>query len=192
MAINKVVYGGRTLIDLTGVTVTPEVLLKGYTAYDASGNLITGTYGAVSNLLTMDDGLINKRFGGSGTVSNASGHFITDYFGYSDGGLRIVKGYSNISGTYGSNHYGNCRIAFYDENKTFIAAAYIAQNDASSYMGFTIEGDDLARADLTTFAGVSDWSAVKFIRLTLALNNAASAIGSVSDVLNSGMAIYAE
>lgn len=31
----------------------------------------------------------------------------------------------------------------------------------------------------------TDWSSVKFIRLTLALDNAASAIGSVSDVLNS-------
>lgn len=43
MGVNKVVLGNRTLIDLTAVTVTPEVLLDGYTAYDASGNLITGT-----------------------------------------------------------------------------------------------------------------------------------------------------
>ena len=47
--------------------------------------------------------------------------------------------------------------------------------------------------DLSASAAFStDWSAVKYIRLTLALNNAASAIGSVSDVLNSGMKIYAE
>ena len=29
MAINKVIYGGETLIDLTSDTVTPENLLKG-------------------------------------------------------------------------------------------------------------------------------------------------------------------
>ena len=43
MAINKVVYGNRTLIDLTGVTVTADKLLEGYTALDKSGTLITGT-----------------------------------------------------------------------------------------------------------------------------------------------------
>ena len=29
MAVNKVVYGGETLVDLTGDTVTEETLLKG-------------------------------------------------------------------------------------------------------------------------------------------------------------------
>ena len=43
-SVNKVVYGDRTLIDLSDISVTPETLLKGVTAYDASGTLITGTY----------------------------------------------------------------------------------------------------------------------------------------------------
>ena len=43
MAVNKVVYGQTTLIDLTADTVTPQVLLAGYTAHDKSGALITGT-----------------------------------------------------------------------------------------------------------------------------------------------------
>jgi len=43
MAINKVIYGGNTLIDLTGDTITPEQLAKGVTAHDASGATITGT-----------------------------------------------------------------------------------------------------------------------------------------------------
>lgn len=159
------------------------------------GNIVitaTAVESAKEDLLTMNDGLINKRFNATDTVSNATGHFVTDHFAYSGGGLRIVKGNLNI-GSLGTTNYGNCRIGFYDANKTFIAAAYIAHNDASNYMGFTTDGDDLVRADLTTYTGVSDWSeAVKFIRMTLALNNAASAIGSVSDVLNSGMKIYAE
>ena len=44
MAVNQVVYGGETIVDLTSDTVTPETLLKGVTAHDKSGNMITGTY----------------------------------------------------------------------------------------------------------------------------------------------------
>lgn len=41
--ISKVVYGGKTLIDLTADTVTADKLLSTYTAHDKSGALITGT-----------------------------------------------------------------------------------------------------------------------------------------------------
>lgn len=43
MAINKVIYAGQTLIDLTGDTVDAESLALGVTAHDKSGVLITGT-----------------------------------------------------------------------------------------------------------------------------------------------------
>ena len=43
MAINKVIYGGRTLMDLTADTVTAEDLLLGVTAHDKSGAQITGS-----------------------------------------------------------------------------------------------------------------------------------------------------
>lgn len=43
MAINKVIYGGETLIDLTSDTVTKDKVLSGYTAHDKSGELITGS-----------------------------------------------------------------------------------------------------------------------------------------------------
>lgn len=43
MAVNKVVYGTTVLVDLTEDTVTPDKLLKGATAHDASGEPITGT-----------------------------------------------------------------------------------------------------------------------------------------------------
>lgn len=41
--INKVVYGGNTLIDLTSDTIQADKLLTGYTAHDKSGAPITGT-----------------------------------------------------------------------------------------------------------------------------------------------------
>lgn len=46
--ISKVVYGGKTLIDLTSDTVTADKLLSGVIAHDKSGTAITGacTYDA--------------------------------------------------------------------------------------------------------------------------------------------------
>lgn len=43
MAISKVIYGGRTLIDLTTDDVTPDKLLKGTKAHAPDGEAITGT-----------------------------------------------------------------------------------------------------------------------------------------------------
>ena len=44
MAINKVEYDGSVLIDLTQDTVTPDTLLIGTIAHDASGQQIVGTF----------------------------------------------------------------------------------------------------------------------------------------------------
>lgn len=41
-AVNKVVYAGQTLIDLTNDSVTEYALLQGYTAHKADGTKISG------------------------------------------------------------------------------------------------------------------------------------------------------
>ena len=43
MAVNKVIYGGNILIDLTTDTITADKLASGITAHDKSGAIITGT-----------------------------------------------------------------------------------------------------------------------------------------------------
>lgn len=43
MAINKVIYGGKTLIDLTGDTLTPDKVLSGFTGHGKDGVLFEGT-----------------------------------------------------------------------------------------------------------------------------------------------------
>lgn len=53
MAANKIVYGGRTLIDLTGDSVTPKTMLEGATAHDKRGQAISGAVPRVS--LTVDE-----------------------------------------------------------------------------------------------------------------------------------------
>ena len=42
MAINKVIYGGETLMDVSDSTVTEESLLSGAVAYNAAGERISG------------------------------------------------------------------------------------------------------------------------------------------------------
>lgn len=42
MAYNKIIYDGKTLIDLTADTVVADKLLSGYKAHDKSGAVITG------------------------------------------------------------------------------------------------------------------------------------------------------
>ena len=42
MAVNKVVYNGETLVDLTEDTVTEDSLLNGVSAHSADGQVITG------------------------------------------------------------------------------------------------------------------------------------------------------
>lgn len=43
MAVNKVIFGGETVVDLTTDTVTAEKMLSGTTAHDKSGAKVTGT-----------------------------------------------------------------------------------------------------------------------------------------------------
>lgn len=44
MSVNKVIYNAKILIDLTSDSVSADTLLKGITAHDKSGNVITGTF----------------------------------------------------------------------------------------------------------------------------------------------------
>lgn len=63
MAVNKVIYDGDTLIDLSGDTVTAAQLLTGVTAHDKAGNPITGTYKTPS-------GTVNITANGTHNVSS--------------------------------------------------------------------------------------------------------------------------
>lgn len=74
MAYNKVVFGDRVLIDLTGDTVKPEHLLAGSLAHDSEGNLIGGEIPLVESeqfIITQKDDMIQIQEGyhdGSDTI----------------------------------------------------------------------------------------------------------------------------
>ncbi len=107
MAINKVIYGGDTLIDLTADTVTASGLASGLTAHDKSGAVITGTntYDADTSDATAAQAeiLLNKtayvngvkltgtmpnRGAVTGTISTKAGSY-TIQNGYHDGSGKV-------------------------------------------------------------------------------------------------------
>lgn len=105
--INKIVYNGNTLIDLTSDTVTADKVLQGYTAHDKSGALITGlnTFdsdtsidtAAVAEILsgktahargTQLTGTMPNNGAVSGTISEVSQEY-TVPLGYHDGSGKV-------------------------------------------------------------------------------------------------------
>lgn len=93
MAVNKVVYGNTVLVDLTGDTVTPDKLLNGVTAHNASGEQITGTMEAGS---------------GGSSDNNCEAYHITSAsakLNFKTTGTVKVWGYGHKSGGYMGTTY---------------------------------------------------------------------------------------
>lgn len=108
MAINKVIYGGETLIDLTSDTVTADKMLTGYTAHDKSGAPVTGTCDYDSNtqdatataaeLLETKTAYVN----GSKVTGNMPNRgAVTGTIAEKDGQYTIPNGFHDGSGKVG-------------------------------------------------------------------------------------------
>lgn len=106
MAVNKVIYGNNTLIDLTADTITAADLASGKTAHDKSGALITGTntYDAdtsdadaiASEILNTKTAYVNGvKITGSMPNRGAISEVIDD----KDDVITIPNGYHDGSGT---------------------------------------------------------------------------------------------
>ena len=69
MAVNKIIYGGRTLVDLTGDTVTANDLAEGITATAANGKKVVGVMkkGEIATNSEIDNAL---ALAGVGTLPN--------------------------------------------------------------------------------------------------------------------------
>lgn len=106
--VNKVIYGNRTLIDLTGDTVQADKILSGYTAHDKSGAPVTGSCdydvnsqdgtAAVAEILTGKTayargtkltGTMPNRGSVNGTISAADGSY-TIPMGFHDGSGSVA------------------------------------------------------------------------------------------------------
>lgn len=107
MAISKVIYGGRTLIDLTADTMTPDKALKGYTFHGADGAEKEGTCtfdvdssgatAAVAEVLAgktfgakgkLNTGTMKNNGAVAGTISEKAGVYTVPQ-GYHDGSGKV-------------------------------------------------------------------------------------------------------
>lgn len=73
MGVSRVDFAGETLVDLTGDTVTPQSLLRGYSAHNRAGELIEG----LLTIPTVGNGTVTIKQNGvsKGTFSmNQSGN----------------------------------------------------------------------------------------------------------------------
>jgi hypothetical protein len=106
MAISKVVYGGNTLIDLTGDTVKAQHLLNGYTAHGADGEVINGscTYDANTQDATATDAeILNGKIayvrGAKITGKMKNNGAVAGKITSKTGKYTIPQGYHDGSGT---------------------------------------------------------------------------------------------
>ena len=75
--INKVVFGDRTLIDLTADTVTENTLLSGFTAHRRDGVIIEGTVNVPEYLNDLNDVNITNPLNGQVlTYNNMLGQWV--------------------------------------------------------------------------------------------------------------------
>ena len=107
MAINKIIYGGNTLLDLTGDTITANDLAYGVTAHDRSGVQITGASTKDSDTTdanAMQSEILNGRTayvnkvkvtgnmvnngGVTGTIATKAGQY-TIPIGFHDGSGKV-------------------------------------------------------------------------------------------------------
>lgn len=105
--VNKVIYGGRTLIDLTGDTVTASDILVGKTAHDKTGAEVEGTCtydadtsdatAAAAEILATKTAYVDgakvtgsmpNRGAVTGTISTKAGQYTIPQ-GYHDGSGKV-------------------------------------------------------------------------------------------------------
>lgn len=108
MAINKIIYGGDTLIDLTADTVDASHLLMNYKAHDRSGAVITGTCTFDSDTsdatATADEVLYGQTAYANGskvTGTMPNNGAVTGTISTKAGQYTIPQGYHDGSGKVG-------------------------------------------------------------------------------------------
>lgn len=157
--VNKVIYGGTTLIDITDTTAVVDKVLDGYYFYGASGEKLEGacTYNADTSDATATDseilasktayvngnkitGSMTNRGSVSGTISTKAGAY-TIPAGYHDGGGSV----SIASAEQDKIIAGNIKdgVTILGVLGTYTGAAISAQSKTVSptAAGFTVQPD---------------------------------------------------
>ena len=113
MAINKIVFDAKVLIDLTEDTVTADTLVEGVTAHDKSGAKIVGTYTPQTSQDLIN--FIEGNLSGDYTIPDGTSKIATAAFeGYSD--LTLVSFPSSLK-TINSLAFANISDCLFDFSK---------------------------------------------------------------------------
>ncbi len=119
MSVKKIQFDGNTLIDLTQDTVVASKLHSGYTAHDANGDVITGSYSPPSGSMNItQNGTYDVTNKASAVVNIPSvsvtnlvpGSIESDGTPY-NGGLGYKTGYT-LSASAGNPSTENARSAY--------------------------------------------------------------------------------
>ena len=131
MAVNKVVLGEDTLIDLTGDTVSADKLSKGVTAHDMAGEPIVGTMEAGGGkVYTFTDGLTET----DGTVKWNLNDRIKKGSDNTSNNTSVVLNTDTVNAVSNANHTANGKYA------TAVGKWTRAEGDGSFAQGYTDSG----------------------------------------------------
>lgn len=203
MAVNKVIYGGTTLVDLTGDTVTATDLADGVTATGADGNPIIG----LMQKVTIDTELsatstnpvankvvynaLNNKLDKTGIAAYAtrdgSGNIITDtYMKKSEVSGGVSTSESNT--WTGKQTFQKMKYNFESYNAPRVSGA--TDNPSSSVVVYNVQGN--FTLDMSVLAGLlSNGDATLFTAYitsngayTLSINNAGTLkyVGTAADL----------
>lgn len=141
MGINKIVYNGGTLIDLTGDTVTADKLMQGYTAHDKSGEVIIGT-------ATGGGGTIGLEYEEGTWSPSEDVARQTISFSNTHDSLPMFAAIYDVTGTYDGTINSNYAMMFSLCEPMF--GSVMNPSTKSQYIGFA---SFLYRLNATSFAG---------------------------------------
>ena len=161
--MNIVNFYGNIILDMTDATVTPETLAEGVTAYDAKGNLITGTAKitpagpAYTNLVPssiawLEDGIYNGVGYKDGVYYSTSS--LNNDSNYTSTGL--IEMYADSSGGTVPiyikgcevNTESHCRITLFKSDKSVKQQVNAFYNVTDKFSKVTELGTNYYRIDL--------------------------------------------
>lgn len=167
--VNKVVYGGQTLIDISDTTATADKILQGYTAYGADGSKLTGTATGGGGSVTQDqDGFIVLPPDGGGSPSVSGLVYETGtwtpsadvargeiFFTNTHSDMPIFIMLTDVKEEYFDTLYSNLAFFYMDWEKAFGAPIYTGTSTMQYGLSYNRYRSSSATSTTASYNGFS-------------------------------------